>query len=63
MKKPLFHLYFIDLICFLSFYCGGFSEADMTMIELKREDSSEGLGITVTGYRTADGRYVAMHCQ
>ena len=32
----------------------------MTMIELKREDSSEGLGITVTGYRTADGRYVAM---
>ena len=35
----------------------------MTMIELKREDSSEGLGITVMGYRTADGRYVAMHCQ
>ena len=35
----------------------------MTMIELKREDSSEGLGITVMGYRTADGRYVVMHCQ
>lgn len=51
---------FILLIKFVSFH---FSEADMTMIELKREDSSEGLGITVTGYRTADGRYVAMHCQ
>ena len=30
----------------------------MLMIELKREDTSEGLGFTVAGYRTADGRWV-----
>jgi len=32
-------------------------EPDMLMIELKRDDPMEGLGFTVAGYRTADGRY------
>ena len=32
----------------------------MVMIELKRDDPEEGLGFTVAGYRTADGRFVLL---
>ena len=32
----------------------------MLTLELKRDNSIEGLGFTVAGYRTADGRSVLM---
>ena len=32
----------------------------MLTIELRRDNSIEGLGFTVAGYRTADGRSVSM---
>lgn len=35
-------------------------EPDMLTIELKRDNSIEGLGFTVAGYRTADGRELGL---